>query len=85
MAIMEDNDGDIWFGSEGDGIFILDNQTNRLFRMNPDSFTNISTKGIIKNLYQDKWGYIWIGTEGHGLFKFDKSNRKWYVIQPKTD
>jgi len=27
MVIMEDNDGDVWFGTEGRGVFILDNQT----------------------------------------------------------
>ncbi len=74
MSIMEDSDGDIWFGTEGDGIYILDSETDRLLRIAPDTSDVITTKGIIKCMYQDKWENIWIGSEGQGLFRFDKKN-----------
>jgi len=72
MTINEDRDGDIWFGTEGKGIFILDKETDRIIRIANDSTYKFPTEGIIKCIIQDKWGAIWIGTEDNGLFKYDK-------------
>lgn len=76
MAITEDADGDIWFGTEGKGIFILDQQSGRMIKPADDSIRHISSQGIIKCIYQDKWENIWIGTEGSGLFKYNKSSKE---------
>lgn len=82
MTIMEDSDGDIWFGTEGRGIYILDNQTERLLRITPDSLQRIMTQGIIKCLYQDTWGTIWIGTEADGLYSYFKPTNDLTWIKP---
>ncbi|WP_320018626.1 two-component regulator propeller domain-containing protein [Labilibaculum manganireducens] len=74
MSVMEDSDGDIWFGTEGNGIYVYDKQANNVLRISTNS--NITTEGVIKDLFQDKWGNIWIGTEGNGLFKYNKKEKE---------
>nr|WP_162845515.1 two-component regulator propeller domain-containing protein [Labilibaculum antarcticum] len=74
MSIMEDSDGDIWFGTEGNGIFVYDKQANNVLRISTNS--NITTEGVIKDLFQDTWGNVWIGTEGNGLFKYNKKDKE---------
>ncbi len=83
MTMMEDTDGDIWFGTEGDGIYILDAETNRIFRMEATDSENLTTQGIITCIYQDRWGKIWIGTEGQGFFQLDKKTHaiKKYTVE----
>lgn len=76
MTIMEDSDGDIWYGTEGKGIFILDHQSDRIIKPIDDSIRHISSQGIIKCFFQDRWENIWIGTEGKGLFKYNKSTKE---------
>lgn len=74
MSVMEDSDGDIWFGTEGNGIYVYDKQVNNVLRINTNS--NITTEGVIKDLFQDSWGNVWIGTEGYGLFKYNKKEKE---------
>ncbi|MDA3893194.1 MAG: triple tyrosine motif-containing protein [Salinivirgaceae bacterium] len=84
MTILEDSDGDIWFGTEGRGIFLLDNETDRVLQIEKDSISSFSTEGVIKCLLQDKWGYIWIGTEDDGLYKFDKRKESFEKFNEKN-
>lgn len=76
MAIMEIDDGDLWFGTEGQGIYILDRQTQKFLQLPPDSTQTITTQGLIKCFYQDKWGNVWIGTEGNGLFTYYQKSKE---------
>ena len=72
MDIIEDFDGDLWFGTEGKGVHILDKETGKIFRIPAESFRYITSSGIIISLMQDHWGYIWICTEGNGLLRYNK-------------
>ena len=74
MVIMEDSDGDIWFGTEGNGIFILDNQTRKITRMIMQVEDSLLSSGVIRSFFQDRTGHIWIGTEGQGAFVYNKKN-----------
>lgn len=76
MTILENSEGDIWFGTEGKGIYILDKQTNKVLRFPADETQTITTDGIIKCLYEDRWGHMWIGTEGNGLYRYDAREQK---------
>jgi ligand-binding sensor domain-containing protein/DNA-binding CsgD family transcriptional regulator len=75
MTIMETSEGDLWFGTEGKGIFILDKQAEKTLQLPGDNTQNITISGVIKALYEDKWQQVWIGTEGKGLFKYDIRNQ----------
>jgi signal transduction histidine kinase/ligand-binding sensor domain-containing protein len=62
-AIEQDQEGNIWFGSQGG-----------LIKYNEGSFTKytngLSDKIIVQTIHQDKQGQIWVGTdEGLYLFK----------------
>jgi ligand-binding sensor domain-containing protein len=77
--MMEDKEGNIWFSSEGYGVY----------KYNGNSFENFGEEEGLKvkavqTIYQDKFGQIWAGGGG-GLFKLDgkkfievKRNDDWY-------
>ncbi|MFY0687185.1 MAG: hypothetical protein JXQ90_08475 [Cyclobacteriaceae bacterium] len=66
-SIMEDNNQNIWFGSEQAGICRFDRQT----------FTHFSTKNGLMNssvwtLLEDKDQNIWVGTRNLGLYRLNE-------------
>jgi ligand-binding sensor domain-containing protein len=63
--VYEDKKGDIWFSSEGFGVYRFDGKT----------LTNFGEKeglGIkaVQTIYEDSKGRLWIGGGG-GLYRFD--------------
>lgn len=84
MTIFEDSDGDLWFGTEGKGLYILDGQTNRIIRTEIDTVSKFSTEGVIKCIEQDQWENIWIGTEDYGLFKYNKKDKEFIQYSYKN-
>ncbi len=71
-SVLVDRVGNIWFGSNGNGISKYDGRT----------FLHFTEKnGLIKNkiltLYEDHKGYIWIGTEGGGVCCYNGENFVW--------
>ena len=66
FKILEDNNGTMWFATDGNGIF----------KYNNGKFTHLTTKnGLTDNntadIFEDKQGNIWIGTFYGGVSKFD--------------
>jgi ligand-binding sensor domain-containing protein/DNA-binding CsgD family transcriptional regulator len=72
MTVMEDTDGDIWFGTEGAGIRILDMQTKMMTGIALPSGDESLSQSLIRSFMQDRKGQIWIGTEGEGIFIYNK-------------
>ena len=72
-CIMQSDNGDIWIGSRGEGIYHLQKQTgNRLvFKINQYKGEENDQYGLSSNsvysIIQDSKGRIWIGTFGGGL------------------
>ncbi|WP_044205542.1 two-component regulator propeller domain-containing protein [Flammeovirga sp. OC4] len=67
-AIMEHSNGQIWIGTDNNGIFIFDKKT--------DSFEHLTQKSEsartlniqrITSFSEDENGNVWIGTQGNGL------------------
>ncbi|MEL6945235.1 MAG: two-component regulator propeller domain-containing protein, partial [Bacteroidota bacterium] len=63
--IYEDQAGNIWFSSEGYGVY----------RYNGDSFANFSREqglgvGAVQAIFEDQDGRIWVGGGG-GLYRYD--------------
>jgi len=89
-SMLQDNNGNIWFGTNGGGVSKYDGK----------SFTNFTEKeGLVNNtiwsILQDKLGNIWFGTDS-GASKYDGnnftnftekegliSNRIWTIIEDK--
>ncbi len=68
-SILEDKNGNLWFGTENGGVTKYDG----------NNFTNFTTKeGLsnnnIFNILEDKNGNIWFGTKGGGVTKYNGKN-----------
>jgi len=75
FSIIEDRQGQIWFGTIGAGLYLYNGKT----------FINITTDdGLINNsvqsLYEDKSGKIWIGTQG-GISVWDGAQFQHYTTE----
>lgn len=85
QAIIEDDSGNLWIGTEGEGLVILNPETGmaRQFlnaRSDPRSISHNSVFDII----QDKQGSFWLGT-GRGLDKVDGLNEGFDHFRQETD
>lgn len=67
VASMEDTDGNIWFGSIGEGLFKFDGKLFVHFGMEKGLNSN-----SIYSILQDRAGSIWVGTN-KGLNRYDGS------------
>ena len=63
--IFQDRSGNLWFGTNGDGVIRYDGKALKYFSIN-EGFGGVAVRGIV----QDKEGNVWFGTEG-GLTKYD--------------
>jgi len=82
LTIAEDNNGKMWFGSLGGGIYILDVQSKQLINLknNPDDETSIS-KNEILSIMHERSGNSWIGTHlGKGISKLERKTEKFRHI-----
>lgn len=73
-TIIEDVDGDLWFGTEGAGVNILDKQTGKMLHELPDHNASELEESEVRCIYQDTQGIIWIATDEGGLYRYDKKN-----------
>lgn len=65
-CILEDNEGDIWYGTDGSGIFRWQKNSGRIRRY--DSLKGEIPGNLIVCSYMDSKGRIWFGTFGEGIF-----------------
>ena len=61
--VIEDNNGDLWFGTHG-GDLIKWHEVN-------NSFQFINRSSTVNRLYKDKTGTIWVCTGGNGVYSID--------------
>jgi signal transduction histidine kinase/ligand-binding sensor domain-containing protein/DNA-binding response OmpR family regulator len=75
-SLLQDQDGKIWTGTWGSGLFRLDKDTKEFNKIDiyPDErFSKISDYDIILDIYQDKEGLVWVGTDGGGVVMLSPS------------
>ena len=69
-SIFEDNAGNIWLGTKGDGLVRMtpdgDSYTCKRFKHNESDYNSLSSNNIY-SIEQDKSGRIWIGTYGGAI------------------
>ncbi|MCA9285839.1 MAG: hypothetical protein KDA22_11520 [Phycisphaerales bacterium] len=68
FAMLEDQDGNLWFGTDGEGVCKYDGK----------SFTSYTTRdglagNLVRSICGDRRGRIWIGTDGGGVSCYDGS------------
>lgn len=86
MCLFQDNQGNIWVGSDGQGI--------ALFRPEQLNFNPVRRikcndyhieKPFIRAFEEDPQGRIWIGTYNEGLFVSSITNNQFEHIKPQSD
>jgi signal transduction histidine kinase/CheY-like chemotaxis protein/ligand-binding sensor domain-containing protein len=80
-TMLEDHDGNIWIGTDGGGVDILNPKTKVLKKFvndpkNPNSLGDNS----IEALYEDKKGQIWMGGYANGISVYNPASGKFARI-----
>lgn len=85
LALAEDADGRIWFGTDGEGLVSLDPDSGRLknFRRNSGTSGNLSHNRVTV-LCPDRRdpGFLWVGTQ-RGLNRFETRSGRTLPILPE--
>ncbi len=72
--VFEDSKGNLWFGTNGDGVCRKDRNSLTYFSVN-EGFAGAAVRGIL----EDEKGDIWFGTDG-GVSRFDGSSFRNYSL-----
>jgi ligand-binding sensor domain-containing protein/signal transduction histidine kinase len=79
MDIVEDKEGNLWFGTYGDGLFRFNTKKKSHswinYRHHPQDNGSLSADRVQK-LFIDRQGNLWIGVENGGLNLFDRKTEK---------
>ncbi len=81
LSIAEDQLGNLWVGTENEGLFYLNTKTGegRQFLRDPKAKNGIPSNSIW-SLHVDNFGTVWIGSYDKGLFKIDPYEEKFTKI-----
>lgn len=78
-SITEDEDGNIWVGSWGNGLARFDEQTKEFIKLaQPESIDLKLNSLVVSDFFIDKSGIFWLTAMGEGLIRMEidlKSNR----------
>lgn len=71
-AIVEDQQGRLWVGTQGGGLQALDRESGAFARWqhDPEDPASLASDNV-SNLYESRDGTLWVGTWGGGLHRFD--------------
>jgi signal transduction histidine kinase/ligand-binding sensor domain-containing protein/DNA-binding response OmpR family regulator len=84
FCIKEDSKGNVWVGTNGEGVNILKNETI-IARFSPHPRPGIPNEkklpfnGYIRTIEEDGEGNIWIGTHGGGIGVYQPATDKWTI------
>jgi|JYMV01.1.fsa_nt_gi ligand-binding sensor domain-containing protein len=73
--IFQDGNGNLWFGTNGDGVIRYNGTTIEQFSIN-EGFGGVAVRGIV----EDTLGNLWFGTDS-GLTQFDGTSFKNFTTQ----
>jgi len=76
-AIVQDHDGDIWIGTDGDGLNLFNRESGNFkhFKASLNDVDGLSSN-VILSLFVDSDNQLWIGTYKGGLCKYNKRNNR---------
>jgi serine phosphatase RsbU (regulator of sigma subunit)/sugar lactone lactonase YvrE len=77
LSLLEDNQGNIWIGSYGQGIIVYNPNTKKDIKLLADK----NFGGTVMKIIQDKTGMIWVATYKDGLYSI---NPKTYAVKRYT-
>ncbi len=79
-TVMQDQDGFLWFGTNGSGLFRYDGISLKAFKTGPGSISD----NYVFALFEDSEGIIWIGTR-NGLNAYNKLTGKITIFRHDPD
>ncbi len=76
-TLYEDQNGLIWLASKGNGLYILNPDSRKIFNylLNKEAY-QLDSENYITAILKDRFGYIWLGTRSSGLMRIDRNNQK---------
>jgi len=82
FSICEDAIGDLWIGTNGGGLYILDRDTDIFthFKYDAQDAKSVSYDEIY-DIYMDSGGVMWLGTYGGGISKANRLTEQFSLIQ----
>jgi signal transduction histidine kinase/ligand-binding sensor domain-containing protein/DNA-binding response OmpR family regulator len=82
-CIKEDQKGNRWLGTNGNGIIVLNNANKIIFRLTPTPILpndiNLPINGYIRDIVEAKDGTIWIATHGGGMAVYNPLSQKFTI------
>lgn len=86
-GMCQDNDGFLWLGTDGEGIFKTGHNGNLIKQYKADGLTGSITDNAILYGYNDKDGNLWFGTYAKGLLLYNKKTDSFinYAHNPADD
>lgn len=67
-AVTQDKNGLMWFGTDHDGVILINKETNRLTSLKNSEFDERSlSQDVVISLMTDNQGIVWVGTFKEGL------------------
>ena len=81
-----DNDSEIWFGSDGNGIFIVNSKTYQTTQLKSDSSSEIELKtNNIWELFKSPEDRLWIGYWTSGITVYDRNTKRNYSVSSRPN
>lgn len=77
--VFVDSKGRVWFGTDGNGIAVLENGEIRAFEE-----VNGSPLTGVYSITEDLRGHIWLSASNRGVFEFDGKDFKYLSVPKKT-
>lgn len=88
LSLYESTDHTLWIGTDGDGVYLLDQKLNQAINYKKLTFTNLQatsqSNATISILTQDQFGNMWIGTQGRGINVIPSKSKYFQSIRPST-
>ena len=84
MDIIEDRSHNLWFATNGSGLYSFDLEHGSWKNHPLDSDGSVSERNRLLSIMEDNRDFLWIGTEGGGAFRFDPVSEKVTSYGKKT-
>lgn len=79
----EDKTGNVWVGTNGNGIVVLTKDNKVLFKLTPNPILpndiKLPINGYIRDILEAKNGDMWIATHGGGIAVYNRSSQKFTI------
>ena len=75
ISVLEDSSGDVWVGTDGDGLYRINQADRRIVHFSMQTYPAIPSN-VITTLFEDNNKDIWIGTYVAGMFRYNRQKEQ---------